>query len=193
MGFLSDILKPVGIGVGAAALGGLLFPETVGSLTGGLFGASAADGGSSIFSNPTVLSSGILAGTSLLSGLFGSSSEEDQLALQQSTLEEQRRQFDEKMKLEAQQLAQALQIAKINASASGGASNAAGITARTNRDIAKASAIGNAASQKADALQIPLKARENQIAAAQTTGSQSGQFFNQLMQGLQAPALVAAR
>lgn len=153
---------------------------------GALAGAVTGGKESSIWSNPTVLSSGILAGTSLLGGLFGSSSEEDQLALQQAQLEETKRQFDAKMGLEQQQLAQALELARIQ---SGGASRAAGISAAAQRAIAEANAIGNAATMKSQALQIPLAARENQVQAAQNTGAQSGNFFASIIPSMQRPAL----
>lgn len=211
---MSDFLKkiaPVAGVLGAAALGSYLFPETTFSMTGGMLGSMGGAGANgaltatdlmaqpymtdagglgSIFSNPTVLSSGILAGTSLISGLFGSDS--DMSEYQTASLAEQQRQFDAELALKQAQLAQALEIAKIQSAAGGGASNAASITAKTNRDIARANAIGNATSMKGEALQIPLKAMENQINAAQTTGIESGRFFNALMQGLQAPAMKRA-
>lgn len=195
MGFWSDIAKPVGIGLGATALGSILFPQTAASLTGGvlgnsqgtgLFSGSGDAGGSSVWSNPTVLSSGILAGTSLLSGLFGSSAEEDAYAIQQANLAEEQRQFDLRMELEKAQLAQALEIAKLQASAGSGA---AGAAAAAQRAIAKSNAIGDAANMKAQALQIPLGALQNLSNAAQTTGVKSGEFFNSLAPTLMAPAL----
>ena len=210
MGFWDKIAKPFGIGLGAAALGSVLFPETTSMLTGGLFGkdssalggnigpvASGTDyaamlsglgdsGGSSIWSNPTVLSSGILAGTSLLGNLFGQTDEEAVLALKQAELEETKRQFDAKMMLEEKQLGQALELARIQ---SGGAARAAGIGAAAQRAVAEANAIGNAATMKSQALQIPLAARENQQQAAQNTGAQIQSFFANVIPSLQRPLL----
>lgn len=203
MGFFDKIAKPAGLLLGGAALGGMLFPETFGGLTGGLFGASqntpgqtnllgfgvgSAEGaaGSSVFSNPTVLSAAILSGTSLLSGLYGSSSADE---LSQAQLEEEKRQFDAKLALEREQLAQALEIAKIQA---GGAGSGAGAAAAAQLKIAKANAIKSAAENKAVALQLPLAGRKAKTEAAQTTGIQSGAFFNQLIPGLQRGALAAA-
>lgn len=205
MGFFDKIVKPAGIVLGGAALGGMLFPETFGGLTGGLFGASQSTPGqtnllgfgiggtgaagaasSSVFSNPTVLSAAILSGTSLLSGLYGSSSADE---LSQAQLEEEKRQFDAKLALEREQLAQALEIAKIQA---GGAGSGAGAAAAAQLKIAKANAIKSAAENKAVALQLPLAGRKAKTEAAQTTGIQSGAFFNQLIPGLQRGALAAA-
>lgn len=202
--FLNKIVKPLGLAVGATVLGSYLFPQTTASLTGGLFGdangvgalsgiggASAAGAGTgSIWNNPTVLSSGILAGTSLLSNLFGSSAEEDQAKLNQQQLEEQKRQFDQKLILEREQLAQALQIAKIHA---GSAGAGAGAAASAQRAIAKSNAIGQAAALKAQVMQVPLQARAHQAEAAQNTGAQSGAFFNNLSASLQQPALRASQ
>lgn len=202
----------IGIGIGATLLGAYLFGGGGSSLFGG--GASnigpvasgvdygamisgAGPGATSIFSNPMVLSSGIMAGTSLLSGLFGSNAQADATKLDQAALAEKQREADMQNALAEKQLAQQLIIAKMQAGAasagSGAAARAAGITAAANKSIAKASAIGNAASGKAAALQIPLAARAAQANAAQTTGVQSGAFFNNLMQNLQAPAMRAAQ
>lgn len=211
MGFLSKIGKPLGLAIGGAALGGMLFPETFGGLTGGLFGQSqiagqettrnlfgfdvgtlgtaASEGGGGIFSNPTVLSSAILAGTSLLSGIYGSTDEEDVLALKQAELAEQQRQFDAKLALEREQLAQALEIAKIQAS---GAGSGAGAAAAAQLKIAKANLIKSAADSKAKALELPLLARKSQTEASQLTGKTSADQFNALANILQQPALRAA-
>jgi len=199
--FLSSIAKPLGIGIGAAALGSLLFPQTTSMLTGGLLGndtgtgllsglgATGASQSSSIWSNPTVLSSGILAGTSLLSGLFGSSAEDAAADLAQQRLDEEKRQFDAQLALKQQDLQNAIEIAKIQASASRAGSNGASIAAAAALKQAKANALGQAAQNKMTALQIPLAAIANQSAAAQTAGAQSGQFFNSLIPSLQRPAL----
>lgn len=201
MSFLSSIAKPLGIGIGAAALGSLLFPQTTSMLTGGLLGndtgtgllsglgATGASQSSSIWSNPTVLSSGILAGTSLLSGLFGSSAEDAAADLAQQRLDEEKRQFDAQLALKQQDLQNAIEIAKIQASASRAGSNGASIAAAAALKQAKANALGQAAQNKMTALQIPLAAIANQSAAAQTAGAQSGQFFNSLIPSLQRPAL----
>lgn len=205
--FFDKIAKPLGIGLGAAALGSVLFPQTTSMLTGGLFGSDTGTGllsgggaggaaqyfmpggapeAESIWRNPTVLSSGILAGTSLLSGLFGTDQEEANLALKQAALDEEKRQFDAKMGLEKDQLAQAIEIARIQA---GSAGRAAGISAAAQRAIAEANAIQNAATTKAQALQIPLASREKQAEAAQNTGVQSGAFINALTPTLIRPML----
>ena len=201
MSFLSSIAKPLGIGIGAAALGSLLFPQTTSMLTGGLLGndtgtgllsglgATGASQSSSIWSNPTVLSSGILAGTSLLSGLFGSSAEDAAADLAQQRLDEEKRQFYAQLALKQQDLQNAIEIAKIQASASRAGSNGASIAAAAALKQAKANALGQAAQNKMTALQIPLAAIANQSAAAQTAGAQSGQFFNSLIPSLQRPAL----
>lgn len=203
MSFFSKLIKPAAIIGGSAILGSYLFPETTSYLTGGMLGSDAAGAGasgasygdmlgkaagtsSSIWSNPTVLSSGILAGTSLLTNLFGPNTEQATIDLNKASLAEKQREFDQNQELEKAQLAQALEIAKLQ---SGAAGRAAGITAAANKSIAKANLIANAASEKAKALQLPLVARKNQSDAAQTTGAQSGAFFNQLMAGLQRPAL----
>ncbi len=216
MGGLSKILKPVGIGLGAAALGSYLFPQTMSSITGGLLGSSATPSAASsvlgdididingdgligenaigdilnksspsIWSNPTVLSSGILAGTSLLGGLFGSSAEDE---LAQASLEEQKRQFDAKMALEQAQLAQALEIAKLRGGGGGG--NGAAVNAQLR--IAKANLRNQVNENKAQAMQMPLQYLGNQAAAAQNTGAQQGTFFNNMAQILQSPALRRA-
>lgn len=201
MSFLSSIAKPLSIGIGAAALGSLLFPQTTSMLTGGLLGSDTGTGllsglgatgagqSSSIWTNPTVLSSGILAGTSLLSGLFGSSAEDAAADLAQQRLDEEKRQFDAQLALKQADLAQALEIAKIQASASRAGSNGASIAAAAALKQAKANALGQAAQNKMTALQIPLAAIANQSAAAQTAGAQSGSFFNGLIPSLQRPAL----
>jgi hypothetical protein len=142
---------------------------------------------SSIWSNPNVLSAGILAGTSMLSNLFGGSSADD-LASQQFT--ESQRQFDADMAYKQAALAQQLAIAQLGQGGGGGGGDGgAGIAARTQRDIAKANLIDKSADKKIAALQMPLEYKTNQINAAQTTGTQSGAFFNNLMAGLQRPAL----
>lgn len=202
--FLNKIVKPLGIAVGATVLGSYLFPQTTAQLTGGLFGdangtgalsglggtAAAGVGTGSIWNNPTVLSSGILAGTSLLTNLFGSNAEEDQMKLNQQQLEEQKRQFDQKMILEREQMAQALQIAKVHAASAGAG---AGTAAAAQRAIAKANAIGQSTALKAQAMQVPLQARQNQAETAQNTGAQSGAFFNNMSAMLQQPAMRAAQ
>lgn len=200
--FLKKIAPAAGIAVGAGLLGSYFFPETMGAATGGIFGSSTPAVNSlsketaSIWANPTVLSSGILAGTSLLSGMFGQQ-EGDITEAGQAALDEQKRQFDLTMALKQADLAQALEIAKIQAGAAGAGSGAAVSAANINRDSqlrqAKASLINNAAQQKSQALQIPLAARSEQAERAQNTGTQSGAFFNNLMQGLQTPALSRAR
>lgn len=192
--FDKDVLLPVGLAVGGTALGSFLFPETFGSITGGLLGSSstaapavgAEVASNSVFSNPSVLSAGILAGTSLLSNLFGSSDQEE---LAQQTLAENQRQFDEELALKRESLAQALEIAKLQAGGAGsGAAAARDAALRT----AKMQVIGQAAGLKSQALQIPLAARSKQADMAQNTGVQSGMFFNSLIPNLQRPALQAA-
>lgn len=138
---------------------------------------------SSIFSNPSVVSSGILAGTSLLSGLFGDSGDD----INYAQLEEQKRQADLDMAYKTAALAQALEIAKMQAASQGGGGNGAGVAAQLK--IARANAIANNTAQKAEAMQIPLAARSQQAQTAQNTGTQSGAFFNNLISLLQAPAI----
>lgn len=204
MGGLSKLVKPLGIGLGAAALGSLLFPQTASMMTGGVLGSDSGTGllsgmgtstalpatmqSSSVFSNPTVLSAGILAGTSLLSGLFGSNSQDE---ASQAALEENQRQFDATMAYKQAEMAQALELAKMQLAAGGrsGGDGGAGIAAATALKQARANAIQNAAQQKISALQIPLAARANQMQAAQTTGAQSGDFFASIIPSLQRPAL----
>lgn len=193
---MGSLAKSLGIGIGAAALGSFLFPETASYITGGLVGSSGASStadalskSSSIWSDPTVLSSGILAGTSLLSGLFGSSSQDE---LNQAQLAEEKRQFDLTMALKQADLQQALEIAKLQAGASRGGGDtgrSASIAANAALKQARANLIAKGAEQKAQAMQLPLAARNNQSNAAQTTGTQSGMFFNNLIANLQRPAL----
>lgn len=203
---MSNFLKkiaPVAIGaVGAGVLGSYFFPETMGSMTGGMLGTStatdalSAGAATSMWRDPSVLSAGILAGTSLLGGLFGQQ-EGDMTPAGQAALDEQKRQFDLTMALKQADLAQALEIAKIQAGAAGAGSGAAVSAANINRDSqlrqAKAQLINAGAQQKSQALQIPLAARSEQAERAQNTGTQSGIFYNNLMQGMQAPALSRAR
>lgn len=215
MSFLKKILPVAGGAIGAGILGSFLFPQTTSMLTGGLLGSStgtgafgdlfgsslssagAAAGGaqaaSSIWSNPTVLSSGILAGTSLLSGLFGTNSDEDAIKLKEAELAENARQFDATLALKQADLAQAIEIAKIQAGAASAGAGAQVASANIARDSAlrqaRAQLIQNTATQKGQALQIPLVARGQQADKAQTTGLQSGQFFNMLIPSLQRPAL----
>lgn len=207
MGGLSKILGGAAAVGGAALLGSYLFPSTTSSLTGGLLGSTGTTGigpvasgtdyaamlgdvspqASSIFSNPTVLSSGILAGTSLLGGLFGNSADEEARAAAEA---EAKRQFDAKLALEQAQLLQNLEIAKINAAArGGGGGNGAAVSAQLK--IAKNAAIAANAAQRAQAMQIPLQ-YDKRAETAQNTGAQSGSFFNNLTQLLQAPALRGA-
>jgi predicted esterase len=143
---------------------------------------------SSIFQNPTVLSSGIMAGTSLLSGLFGGQAEEDALKQQQALNQQQ---FDAEMAYKQAALAQALEIAKINAAGGGGGGSNQGAAIAAQLKIAKAKAIENAAAMKGAAMQLPLQ-YDNRAATAQNTGAQSGAYFNNLAQILQAPALRSA-
>lgn len=219
MSFLDKIKKPALMLGGAALLGSYFFPETTFGATGGLLGTdpmsaggssfigpllsggtAAATGGASIWANPTVLSSGILAGTSLLTGLFGSSAEEDNAQLMRDKLDEEKRQFDATLALKQSDMAQAIEIAKIQAGASGAAARAGAgaqvASANIGRDSAlrqaRASVIQNAATQKSQALQIPLAARGEQAERAQNTGLQSGIFFNSLIPNLQRPALRGA-
>ena len=154
-------------------------------------GSSAASGGSSIWSNPTVLSSAILAGTQLVSGLFGSSSEEE--AAQQQA-DEQKRQFDATLALKQADLAQALEIAKLQIAARGGGGDGgAGAARDAALRQARANAIGQAAQMKIAGMKLPLEAMQAQSEAAQQTGQSSGQFFNSLIPNLEAPALSRAR
>lgn len=216
-GTFDKILKGAGIAVGAAALGGYLFPETMGSLTGGLFGsanpgaygpggsdlnmfgfnvgstaaagAGAAGGAAGgIFSNPTVLSSAILAGTSLLSGAFGSDLEQDKFDLAKQESEAAMQLARDKLQLDKDQLAQALEIAKIQAGAAGSAASAA---RDTQLRIARSNARQNMTGMKYNLRQAPILAREGQRDAATTTGVQSGNFFNTLIPNLQRGALTA--
>lgn len=195
----NGLSKILGIGAGLAGAyygGSYLFPETfgataanIGPVASGAEYANMLDAGSkaSVFSNPTVLSSGILAGTSLLGGLFGSSAEEEALKQQQALTQQQ---FDAEMAYKQAALAQALEIAKINAaSGGGGGGNGAAVAAQLK--IARANAIANNAAQKAEAMKLPLQF-DNRAATAQNTGAQSGSFFNNLAQLLQAPALRSA-
>lgn len=218
MSGLSKLLGPALAIGGSALLGSYLFPETTSYMTGGLMGSAGSGiapnlsasqnigpltsgignldlsslstpAAASIFSNPTVLSSGILAGTSLLSGLFGGSAEEEANKI---ALAEQQRQFDAKLALEQAQMAQALEIAKINAASRGGGGGGNGAAVSAQLKIAKANLANQYAQQKVQAKQIPLEAMANQMNAAQTTGIQSGANFNALAQILQNPALRSA-
>ncbi len=201
MSALSKFLKPAAIVGGSALLGSYFFPETMGSVTGGMLGTSATDtpkDSTSIWSNPTVLSSSILAGTSLLSGLFGSGSQEEMQQEQfDATLAQRQAEFAANQTLEREQLAQALEIAKLQAGASGAGAAASRANAASARDAAlrqaKMQAIMNAAGMKSQAIQLPVAAIGEQAAAAQTTGIQSGNFFSNMMQSLQQPALARAR
>lgn len=221
-GFLNKILPAAGIAVGAGVLGSYLFPETMGSMSGGLLGSnpigtnpdgttmfepstsafSIGDlfGGSSsakgsMWTDPTVLSSGIIAGTSLLQGLFGQQPG-DMTMKDQATLDEEKRQFDASMALKEKDLAQALEIARIQAGAAGAGAGAtvraAGIASDSARRQAKANMINDSVTTQANALQIPLAARSKQMEAAQNTGVQSGIFFNSLIPNLQRPLLRGA-
>lgn len=202
MGGLSKILGGAAAVGGAALLGSYLFPSTTSSLTGGLLGSSGSNIGpltsgighldlgsqaSSIFSNPTVLSSGILAGTSLLGGLFGNSADEAALKAQQELADKQ---FQANLALKQQELAMQLEIAKLNAASRGG-DGGAGAAVSAQLKIAKNAAIAANAAQKAQALQIPLQ-YDKRAETTQNTGAQSGSFFNNLTQLLQAPALRGA-
>lgn len=202
----------LGLGLGAAALGSFLFPQTTSMITGGMLGSSGTSGvgpvasgatygsmlggqSSSIFTNPTVLSAGILAGTSLLTNMFGSNAQDDAAKLNEAQLAENARQFDASLALKKEELAQALQLAQLQAgaarSAGNGAVQSANIARQTALQQARAGVIGQAAQGKAQALQLPIAAGEERVNAAQTTGAQSGSFFNNLVQGLQQPALRA--
>lgn len=178
-------------GIGATGSGWT--DQDYGSLFGGTDTGLGANVPSSIWSNPQVVSSGILAGTSLLGGLFGGSAEEDAKQLSEAQLAEQQRQFDAKLELEKAQMAQALQIAQINAGAARAGAGSAAASANIARDTAlrqaRANAIGQATEMKTQALQLPAAARLNQSNAAQNTGAQSGLFFNSLIPNLQRPAL----
>jgi len=218
MSFWSKLVKPVGIGLGAAALGSILFPETTGMLTGGLLGSSASpgvggigpvadgskyadmlNGGASIWSNPTVLSAGILAGTSLLGGLFGPEASQAEYLREQSEANaaEAKRQFDAELAYKQAALAQAKEIAMIQAGAARSASSGAGAAAKIAADAmlkkAKSDAIMQAGSMKSQALQIPLAAIDNQAKTAQNTGAQANSFFGTLASTLATPALSVAR
>ena len=138
---------------------------------------SAATG--SIWSDPTFLSSALIAGTSLLSGLFGSSAEDEQSALARDKFDWEKQKYDE-------QMAQALEIAKLQASGGGAARDAA--LRQTRAQLMQANA-----EQQAGAMQLPLAARTRQSAAAQATGEQSGQLYAQLASSLQQPALSRTR
>ena len=201
---LNKILGGAAAVGGAYLLGSTLFPETFGggsaafNLSGSNVGPTmggvqnldlGSAGSSSIFQNPTVLSSGILAGTSLLGGLFGGQADEDALKAQQAITQQQ---FDAEMAYKQAALAQALEIAKINAAASGGGGGGGqGAAIAAQLKIARAKAIENNAAMKAQALQLPLQ-YDNRAATAQNTGAQSGSYFNNLAQVLQAPALRSA-
>lgn len=215
MGSFDKILKGAGVALGAAALGSYLFPQTMGSLTGGLFGttpgaygpggsgtnffgmdfggigtATAGAGaagaigsaGSSIFSNPTVLSSALLAGTSLVSNLFGTDYEQEKLDLDKQQIEAQIQLNKDKLALDKEQLAAQIEIAKIQAGAAGSGAAAARDAALRQ---ARAAAIGQSAQNRASAMQAKVNAREGQVEAAQTTGARSGDFFNMLIPNLQ--------
>lgn len=197
---LSKLLLGAGLAAGAYYGGSYLFPETFGATATSGIGpvASGTDyanmlgtGGtaaSSIFSNPTVLSSGILAGTSLLGGLFGNSAEEAALAQQQAIADKQ---FNAEMEFKKAQLAQQLEIAKLQLAAGGGGGGGNGAAVAAQLKIAKNQAIAANAAQKAQALQIPLQF-DKRAETTQNTGAQSGSFFNNLTQLLQAPALRSA-
>ncbi len=175
-------------GLSVSNPGGNIGPTTSGIQALGLAPESTA---SSIFSNPTVLSSGILSATSLLGGLFGNSATEDANAL---TAEEAKRQFDAKLALEQAQLAQNLEVAKLQLAArgggGGGGGNGAAVAAQLR--IAKNNAIAQNAAQKIAALQLPGEMGQARIGTAQNTGAQSRAGFNQMASILQAPALRSA-
>lgn len=174
--------------------GGSTADAGAGGFLSGLFGGG---GGDSIWSNPTVLSSAILAGTSLFSGLFGNDSGEMEQKQYEATLAENQRQFDAKMALEQQQLAQSIELAKIQAGAAGAGASASRANAAAARDAAlrqaKIQAIGEATKLKSQALTLPLEYMNEQARVAQNAGAQSGGYFSNMMQSLQQPALRSAQ
>lgn len=224
MSFWSKIVGPAATIFGASQLASILFPETLGFLS--VFGPSTPqvtgftgvgpiangaqyadliNGGTaaaSVWSNPTVLASGILAGTSLLGGLFGPEAQNQDFLRQQATenAAEAKRQFDAKLAFEQAKLQQeaALQAQAIEAQAGAAAAaakaqvEAAGIAADASKKNTLSAQIGQNAGLKGQALQIPLQARNNQSEAATSTGANAGNFFTNLVVGMQRPALQAA-
>lgn len=160
------------------------------SFFGGAADGAGKGGGDSIWSNPTFLSSALIAGTQLVSGLFGSSAEEEALASKNS---ETARQFDAELAFKEKELAQRMAIAQLQAGGGGGGGGGASAAAAAALKQGKSAAIGNAAANKSAALQIPLAAMKDQTEAAQLTGKASGDFFNTLVGNMQRPALSRAQ
>lgn len=160
------------------------------SVLGGGGGNAGGGGGSGFFSNPQVLSSAILAGTSLVSGLFGSDSEDKKLKLAENQQAFENQLALDKLALAKDELAQRLELAKLGGGGGGGgAAAAAKIQADTQKRIARAQLIGESSKNRAQAMQAKVSAREGQKDAAQLTGARSGDFFNQLIPNLQRGAL----
>lgn len=185
--------------VGTAADGSTMFAPGSTNLFGFDVGSGAAAGAAGaskgFFSDPGVLSASILAGTSLISGLFGTDYNKENLDLQKQHEAAQEQLAQQQLALDKDKLAQALEIAKIQAGAAGAAANAqvaaANLARKTNLQLARSSAIGQGTQLKLNAMELPIEARNKQATAAQNTGTQSGFFFNQLIPNLQRPAIAA--
>lgn len=191
--FLHKALPYLGA-AGGIYLGSQMFPETFGSISGGLVGSSAAAGPTTkgFFDgiNPTIASAGIFAATTLFSGLFGQN-------LDETKMDDARRQFEEDLAFRKEQAAQNKELALAQIAASGRSSNAAAGAAKRQADVQlagqRATAVGNAADRKAAALKdlpgVIAAGRAGQANQAQATGASGQQAFRNYISAIQAPLI----